>query len=255
MNGYVWFTLGKLCGIRTDLVRRDDNWKSWEFNEMIEAIRKWTERNPTERFERSDRQFKEQHQIEDIMQTHQNTKTRECIYCGSKDHKAIACNTMQDIDDSGQQTHQRWINVEKTFIKVVSTLIFGWKWKLSQRTFIDVVSTLTKCWNDVDRIMSIQRRWTNVVLMFKFGWKWKLSRRMFNDVVSTLTNQRWYSYVDSMLMTHCCFNVDIRLKRKVESTHVHRCWENSIETTLSIFVVLRFTRKWLNNKTKLSFQV
>ena len=122
------------------------------------------------------------------------------MHCGSKDHKAIACNTMQDIDDSGQQTHQRWINVEKTFIKVVSTLIFGWKWKLSQRTFIDVVSTLTKCWNDVDRIMSIQRRWTNVVLMFKFGWKWKLSRRMFNDVVSTLIQLRWFNVDDSLLL-------------------------------------------------------
>ena len=44
-----------------------------------------------------------------------------------------------------------------------------------------------------------------------------------------------------------CSNVDIRLKRKVESTHVHWCSENSIETI--------FTRKWLNNKTKLSFQV
>ena len=124
------------------------------------------------------------------------------MHCGSKDHKAIACNTMQDIDDSGQQTHQRWINVEKTFIKVVSTLIFGWNRKLSRRTFIDVVSTLTKRWNDVDRIMSIQRRWTNVVLMFKFGWKWKLSRRMFNDVVSALTNQRWNN-VDTVTLIQC----------------------------------------------------
>ena len=31
------------------------------------------------------------------MQTHQNTKTRECVYCGRKDHKAIACNRIQDI--------------------------------------------------------------------------------------------------------------------------------------------------------------
>ena len=142
-----------------------------------------------------------------------------------------------------QQTHQRWNNVDRhTFINV-STLIFGWKWKLSRRTIIDVVSTLAKQhWNNVDRITSIQRRWTNVVSTLKFDWKWKFSRHMFLDVVSTL-------------MTQFCFNVDIRLKRNVESTHVHPCWENSIEATLSIFVVLRFTRTWLNNKTKLRFQL
>ena len=47
-----------------------------------------------------------------------------------------------------QQTHQLWINVETTLIVNVhqrfSTLIFGWKWKLSQRTFIHVFSTLAK---------------------------------------------------------------------------------------------------------------
>ena len=84
MNGYVRFTLDKLCGIRTDLVRRDDNWNNWGFNELIEAIRKWTERNPAERFGRPDRPFKEQHQSEDIIQTHQNTKTRECVYLEAK---------------------------------------------------------------------------------------------------------------------------------------------------------------------------
>ena len=51
---------------------------------------------------------------------------------------------------------QRW---SSTFINVVSTLIFGWKRKLSRRTFIDVVSTLAKqLWNNVDRITSIQRQ-------------------------------------------------------------------------------------------------
>ena len=89
---------------------------------------------------------------------------------------------------------QRW---SSTFINVVSTLIFGWKWKLSRRTFINVVSTLTKQhWNNVDRITSIQCRWTNIVSMLKFDWKWKLSQHMFIDVVSTLTKQRWNNFVN-----------------------------------------------------------
>ena len=43
INGYVRFTLDKLCGIRADLVRIDNNWQNWGFNELIEAIRKWSE--------------------------------------------------------------------------------------------------------------------------------------------------------------------------------------------------------------------
>ena len=85
---------------------------------------------------------------------------------------------------------RRWSS--STFINIVSTLIFGWKWKLSRRTFMDVVSTLTKQrWSNVDRIMLIQRQWINVVSTLKFGWNWELSRRMFIDVVSTLTKHRW----------------------------------------------------------------
>ena len=72
INGYVRFTLDKLCGIKADLVRTDDNWQNWGFNELIEAICKCTERNPIERLERSDRPFKEHHQREHIMQTYQN---------------------------------------------------------------------------------------------------------------------------------------------------------------------------------------
>ena len=106
---------------------------------------------------------------------------------------------------------QRW---SSTSINVVSTLIFGWKWKLSRRTFIDVVSTLAKQrWNNVDRITPIQCRWTNVVSTFKFWLKMKVEptyvfRRCFN--------------VDKTTLKQCCFNVDIWLKIKVESTYVYR---------------------------------
>ena len=82
---------------------------------------------------------------------------------------------------------QRW---SSTFINVVSTLIFGWKWKLSRRTFIDVVSTLTKQrWNNVDRVTLIQCWWPNVVSTLILGWKGKLSQRMFIGVEKTALKQ------------------------------------------------------------------
>ena len=65
---------------------------------------------------------------------------------------------------------------------------------------------------------------------------------MFMDVVSTLTK-----YVETTLKelvnsmsTQCCFNVDIWLKMKVESTYVDpRCFDvNSIKTNLSITLLI-----------------
>ena len=82
---------------------------------------------------------------------------------------------------------QSW---SSTFINVVSTLIFGWKWKLSRHMFIDVVSTLTKQrWNNVDRVTLIQCWWPNVVSTLILGWKGKLSQRMFIGVEKTALKQ------------------------------------------------------------------
>ena len=35
-----------MSGIRADLVRTDDNWKNWKFYQLLESLRKSTERNP-----------------------------------------------------------------------------------------------------------------------------------------------------------------------------------------------------------------
>ena len=46
VNGYVRMRLDKLEGIRGDFVRTDDNWQDWKFPHLLEALRKWTTRNP-----------------------------------------------------------------------------------------------------------------------------------------------------------------------------------------------------------------
>ena len=38
MNGYVRLTLDKLQGIRADLVRNDDSWQGWKFQQSVEAL-------------------------------------------------------------------------------------------------------------------------------------------------------------------------------------------------------------------------
>ena len=46
IKGYVRLTLDKLPGIRADLVRLDDNWQEWDFCQLVDSLRRWTERNP-----------------------------------------------------------------------------------------------------------------------------------------------------------------------------------------------------------------
>ena len=46
-------TLNKLEGIRRDLVQTDDDWQEWDFPQLVEALRKWTERNPLKQDDRA----------------------------------------------------------------------------------------------------------------------------------------------------------------------------------------------------------
>ena len=42
----VRLTLDRLPGILADLVRLDDNWQEWDFCQLVDSLRRWTERNP-----------------------------------------------------------------------------------------------------------------------------------------------------------------------------------------------------------------
>ena len=45
-RGYVRLTLDKLSRIRANLVTLGDDWREWGFPQLVEALRKWCERNP-----------------------------------------------------------------------------------------------------------------------------------------------------------------------------------------------------------------
>ena len=140
---------------------------------------------------------------------------------------------------------QHW---SSTFINVVSTLIFGWKWadahlstlfqhweNNDQRTskelrrfnvdeptlfqswnlvenesWADVcLSTLFQLWqNNVERITLIQCRWLNLASTLIFNWKSKLSQRMFIGVASTLIKQHWNNFVNI-----CCTDAHYKVAK------------------------------------------
>ena len=42
INGFGRHTLDKLSGIRSKLVRSDNDWQEWTYVELVEALKKWT---------------------------------------------------------------------------------------------------------------------------------------------------------------------------------------------------------------------
>ena len=106
VNGYVTMTLDKLEGIRRDLVRSDDGWQEWDFPQLLEALRKWTIRNPPKHSEEKPIQKKLPiyKPMKPVMKTrssqvhHQETR-RSCVNCENGNHQSVDCDritTMQE---------------------------------------------------------------------------------------------------------------------------------------------------------------
>ena len=52
INGFLRQTLGKLTGIKSEVVRSDNDWQEWTYVELVEALKKWTDRNPVQSTEK-----------------------------------------------------------------------------------------------------------------------------------------------------------------------------------------------------------
>ena len=96
MNGYVRVTLVKLPGIRANLVRNDDNWQDWKFQQLVEAIEKWTVRNP---IPLSDKRNPEKGNGYSKSYHTKETKS-ECVYCEKPDHRSSDSKTGKTVTES-----------------------------------------------------------------------------------------------------------------------------------------------------------
>ena len=56
INGYVRTTIDKLPGIRADLIRIDSDWHSWDFGQIVEQLRQWTETSRTSKTRQRERE-------------------------------------------------------------------------------------------------------------------------------------------------------------------------------------------------------
>ena len=87
VNGNVSLTSDKLSGIRGDLVRNDEDWQTWDFLKLCDALKSWTRRNPVF----SDESKSDRSPSRSYNTRQQDTKTRACVYCDGTSHKSSEC--------------------------------------------------------------------------------------------------------------------------------------------------------------------
>ena len=77
------------------VVRIDADWQEWTFPHLVDALRKWTTRNP-KIIPRPEKGFK----CENAYQANDKSyKHRDCVYCEKSGHKASDCKTVSDIEE------------------------------------------------------------------------------------------------------------------------------------------------------------
>ena len=100
VNGYVRTSLDKLEGIQGDLVRTDDDWREWDFTKFVDALRKWTERNPLpvkSTDKNQDTHPSRRTSRDPVYNTQQgDIRLRACVYCDSADHRTHECNKITE---------------------------------------------------------------------------------------------------------------------------------------------------------------
>ena len=115
VNNYVRMTLNKLEGIRGDLVRTDDDWQEWRFPQLVEALRKWTIRNPPKHSEERQSQDKPPpfKPVKPFLPKNRSYQTRQgepkrrpCVYCKSVNHQSVNCDKVTTL-----QERRRELNV------------------------------------------------------------------------------------------------------------------------------------------------
>ena len=95
INGYDKITLDKLPGIHADLLRLDNDWQDRGFTQLVEALRKWTERNP-KIFVLPDKNLKP----DKMYHTRENEhKSRVCVFCDKEGHKPSECKTVAKVSE------------------------------------------------------------------------------------------------------------------------------------------------------------
>lgn len=95
VKGNVRATLDKLKGMKADLVRGDENWRDWGYEELLRELKKWREINPIDEKPESNSKYTNQNKQRSKF-FHARDSPREarvpaCVYCEDTTHKSTMC--------------------------------------------------------------------------------------------------------------------------------------------------------------------
>ena len=88
IKGYVRLTLDKLPGTREDLVKLHDNWQEQDFCQLVDSLRKQTERN-SKTAENSEKHFRRDNLFQ--LRNKDQKSAYVCYYCETPGHKSSEC--------------------------------------------------------------------------------------------------------------------------------------------------------------------
>ena len=106
VNGYVRMCLDKLEGIRGDLVRTDDDWRQWDFPKLVDALRKWTERNPVKTNDKLEKHASSG-RTNAFQARQREAKQRRCVYCNEISHASVNCPNVVTSGDRKKYLSER----------------------------------------------------------------------------------------------------------------------------------------------------
>lgn len=98
VKGNVRATLDKLKGIKADLVRGNEDWQGWSFNDLLKELKKWRDINPIEEKSESRNQPKDGWRDRNTRSKFfhaknypRDTRGPACVYCEDITHKGTNC--------------------------------------------------------------------------------------------------------------------------------------------------------------------
>ena len=89
-------------------MRLDNNWQECGFPQLVEALRKWSERNPAPLDGNHGRCDKGKDPL--LQAKQEGGKHRGCVYCMSEEHKSVDCDKIKVVAN-----RRRYLSDNKVF--------------------------------------------------------------------------------------------------------------------------------------------
>ncbi len=98
VNGMTRSVLDKLSGIKSDLVKGQENWQEWDLAHLIAALKQWRDINLSEKESVNDgNKDKRKGKKEGLYNT--NSRKRVCVYCDDAKHGSRECTSVVSVDE------------------------------------------------------------------------------------------------------------------------------------------------------------